>query len=444
MPASPTRVTARQIDDLVEAHYHFWESRRLDEAAEVMQILAEPLLDSGRYADLLHMLEQVLDSMDPPDSRLAVFHARALLSLGRHEEALAELEYLEFAVKNDPALHAAVLIDKSTAMRRLGYTLDSIEIIKNYRTAFEIFTKLTLQEKDTHERLVYRENQAACLVDEAAIYLYFLGNPLESREKYLAALKIYEDVGSKEGTGLVHKQLGEIYGFKRYGQFYNPVVAEEHFYRALSEFKELKSRTRLLETLYQLAKVHREDLERSLGLFQECHQLASDLGLLREEAITSVRVVEIQVMMHERSHGSGLSPEHTRFYFGIMEVLERSSQVLQNWAPDTWSRRVLADSYYLQGRLWLKMKAPEEAENRFRASLEICLPTMKRNISDDRDRRMKAVLRLMEIQLIKNRPEDLARLFVAFRDDFAALEIPVPDQASLPDLIHRFESDHDG
>jgi tetratricopeptide (TPR) repeat protein len=438
------KLDQQQIRDLVEAQYHLFESRRPEKAAEIIGRLVESLFETGRFPELLYMLEQVLNEIPHPEPRLIVFHARTLTNLGRHEEALAELELVELQVKTDWVLHAAVLVDMSNALRRLGDVLATDRMISNYRKAFDLYTAgLKSETLGNEEKSAHRENQGTCLFDEAAIYLYFLENPNGAMDRYLEALRIFEDVKSEEGIGLTFKQLGEIYGSKSYREFYNPSLADEYFSKALAKFDALGLQQRRFETLYQVGLQQKTNPERALAVFRECGQIAHNLGLLREEAIAGRYIAELEFLSYEkRPESAHRSKEIGAIYARTVEALRDSARILETLKSDNWSRDVLADCYYLQGRLCLQADLFDMSLDLFRNSLRVRSdPVPQNRLKHARKQRLKAILRIIELSFLSNSPPDTQRFYADFHDDLEILGIRQLDRGNLSEFIRELETE---
>ncbi|SRR6266404_254015 len=434
----------QQINDLIEAQYHYFESRRPDDAAEVVKYLMEPLYEIGRYPELLDILERTINEVSVLDPSFQVVYARTLLQLGRDDEAQAVLDVTGFQIRDNPQLSAAVLIDQANSLRRLGHIVEAGEIIQRYREAYDIYKDLLSTADNELKRRLLWNNQATCFFGEGTIIQYFLEEPGEAMGSYQAALDLYEKVSDGEGIGLVYKQMGEIHGQKQFEAYYNPGRAAELINRALDEFQKLNLQNRRYEALFQLGRIQRTQLEASLKLFQECLRIAEGLGLLREQAIANLNIADREFDLHkQRIESDPLSmPDYERdiSYRRIMATLEESAGTLRLLESDEMSRHALAECCYLLACVWIELRSPTQAmlylQKGLAASEE---PVFRGWFKHDAERRVMIILKMIQIQMQAGNDEESRKLFGQYQADFALLGISYPALDRIGEIIKSLE-----
>jgi len=143
----------------------------------MVDLLMEPLFRFGRYSELLAILEQTLKS-GMLSNAYFIFHARSLFALGRHEQALVELNIVEAELKDEPEWRAAILIDKGNLIRRSGDVSRADEILGAFREAYEIYDYRIIPSAETeNDKSRGLRNKAKALFAEGAILQYFLSRP---------------------------------------------------------------------------------------------------------------------------------------------------------------------------------------------------------------------------------------------------------------------------
>lgn len=443
------RLDHQQIDSLIEAQYHYFMCDEPQKAIEAVGELLEPLSSIGRFPELLDILERALNTLPDADKRLWLFHARSLSALGRHEEALGELESIEIGADDLPELKAAVLIDKGHCLRRMGDGTQAHSMIDYYDKAFKLYKKTLIPAaQNTEEQQRYTRNKAHCLFNIGAVYQYFLRNYEQAMSEYQQALEIYLEVKSIGSVGAAYKQMGEIYGLPGSGRFYNPELALEYFNRALAIFRENDLQVRRLEALYQLGRLSRNRPEQSLTVFQQYVEVARSLGLLREESIAKRHIAELEYALHKQRMAADpsalLASESEQVYLQCIELLDEAVHGLESIESDIWSRRALANSYYLLGKLWLELNNTRRAAQNFEKSIEVCEEAIFRSRPaeerGDIRRRLKPVSRMLQIYFRADDYEHAHQLVEKYRKDYEALGLNPPTAEDIESVIERLET----
>jgi tetratricopeptide (TPR) repeat protein len=440
----------QQINGLIEAQYHYFESREPDKAAQVVEFLMEPMYNVGRYAELLQILEKTINTVEQLKSEFFIFHARSLSELGRHEQALAEIAVVELEVGDDPEKRAAILIDRANFMRRSGETSRADEIIGYYRQAHDIYAQQILPHVEGKGE-VFRKaqsNMASCLFDEGAILQYFRKNPVAALERYGRALSIFKDVEDADGIGVVYKQMGEIYSAHWFPETYDQKHAADLFEQALTIFRENYLPRRMLETLYQIGRLFRKPYQASLEKFREYFEIAKELQLSREQAIAKRHIAELTYLLHKQEvaetfHSISKQEKEAR-YLSVINLAEEAARVLTVLKFDAWSQRALANCYYLMGRVYLDLGKDREALEHFHNSLNASKDTDRFSSIEDTKRRVLAVLRILQIQ--SSTGDRLPTEWLSqFLTDFEKLEIRLepwpPPEDVLEQIIGQLETE---
>lgn len=452
-------LSKQQINGLIEAQYHYFESREPEKAAEVVGRLMEPMYDVGRYAELLLILEKTINTVEQVRPDFFIFHARSLSELGRHEQALAEIAVVELEVADDPERRAAILIDRANFMRRAVETSRRAvetsqraeEIIGYYRQAYDIYARLILPfvkggGEDYKQAL---SNMASCIFDEGAILQYFLKRPAEALERYRLALSVFENVGDADGVGVVYKQAGEIYGSRGFPEMYNREIAAPLFEHALSIFRENYLPRRMLETLYQMGRLFRRPYQAALEKFREYLEIAGELQLSREQAIAKRHIAELTYLLHkeelaERGRPRPEPEQDEQFYISMIGLAEEAARVLRVLEFDAWSRRALANCHYLMGRVYLDLGKTEQGLEQFKRSLEATQGAERFAGTEDVKRRVLARLRIIQVLIQTGGTQQLEQLYLYFEDmrgmveDFNRLDVNLAALTEDPRQLEWF------
>jgi len=430
---------SQKINSLIEAQFHYFESGKPEEAAAIVGLLMEDLYNVGRYSELWNILKRTIDEVHDLNPVFYLYRARTQGALGRPDEANEELKLLWYLVDDDPELQAAILMDIGTSFRRMGDSSKSHEIIKDYQEAYEIYDEKLIPTQEEYREL-FRENQASCLLGEGTIYHYFLEQPAEAMQKYNQALQIYGEVQSADGAGVVTKQIGEILANKRFREFYDPVAALGHFRAALEIFQKSDYENRVLETLYQMARLQRDDPEESLRLFRDCFRIANKLGLLREEAVARRHIADVEFLLFQQEVALQGPPsrdsEAWHSLSRITQSLEDAAGVLTLFKFDAWSRRALTNCYSSLGEIHKWLGDNEKALADFRSALEVSNEDIFRNrLRGDVKRRLRMLLEVVQLLYRMNQDSEVENLVAAHAADFQQLELPHPTRGGVDQLI---------
>jgi tetratricopeptide (TPR) repeat protein len=424
-----------KINNLIEAQFHYFESGQLEEAEAVVDSLMKPLSSLGRYPELLGILEKTLERVDDPDDRIYIYQARALMALGRPDDALAILEVVEFKIGDNRELRAAILLDKGASLRRLGEFSRAEEIIKDYLEAYGIYEDLRKDAESEELERMFRENQGTCLFGEGNIYQYFLDDPQTAMARYSEARTVFEEVKSADGIADATKQMGEIYASPQFHEFYSPELADDSLQKALVIYRDINYQKGVLETLYQLGRLHRSDTDRALELFGEYLALAQSLGLIREAAVAKRHVAELQfqILLH--------SPETVDAesrYFPIIQLLDEAIRILRLFQFDAWSQRALMNCYYQLGDIGSHLGNEEKALESFQEGLQVghnrVFESRKKG---DVVRRVRLLLKVAQTLFKKDRSLEAQKLLADHAKDFEQLELSTPSREQVQELITR-------
>ncbi len=426
------RLNPEKINSLIEAQYHYFESGQLENAATVVDRLMSPLYELGRYPELLNLVEKTIENVEEPDNRFHIYHARALMALGRPDEALSILELLQYEIDQDQELKAAVLIDKGNSLRRLGQFSRAEEIIEDYQEAFGIYGELLKEVESDDVKKLFRENQGTCLFGEGNIYQYFLEDPNSAMEEYQEARAVFEEVKSSDGFADATKQMGEIYASPQFRKFYSPERANEFFSHALATHRENNYQKGVLETLYQLGRLHRSEAVAALKFFEEYLELAKTLGLIREQAIAKRHVAEVrfEIEIQKLSNDMDLDP--------VSRLLNESIPVLRLFTYDIWSQRALVNCHYLLGEISMVLGDDKAALQAFEDAARLSSETIfeSRQAGDVR-RRVRSVLKIADILFRNDRSFEAEVILAEHANDFVQLELGTPSREQIHELITR-------
>jgi tetratricopeptide (TPR) repeat protein len=430
------RLNPEKINSLIEAQYHYFESGEVDHAAEVVEMLMKPLYALGRFPELLGLIEKTLGQVEEPDDRFYIYQARALLALGRPDEALSILELVQYEIGRDRELKAAILLDKGTSLRRLGEFSRAGEIIEDYQEAYGIYEDLQKAGESEELKKLFRENQGTCLFGEGNIYQYFLDDPNSAMEQYGQARTIFDEVKSADGIADATKQMGEIYASPQFRGFYSPEMADDSLQKALAIYRENNYQKGVLETLYQLGRLHRAESDRALELFGEYLYLARSLGLIREEAVAKRHIAELRLELARRKREAQM--EVAPDLVAINALLQEAISVLHLFKFDAWSQRALMNCYYVLGELWSLVGNYENALESFQTGLKVAhAPVFDSRKKGDVRRRIRLLLKVVQILFRMDRGLEAETLITAHADDFKQLEIHTPSREQVQELITR-------
>jgi tetratricopeptide (TPR) repeat protein len=425
-----------KINNLIEAQFHYFESGQLEEAETVVDSLMKPLSSLGRYPELLGILEKTIELVDDPDDRVYIYQARALMALGRPDDALAVLDLVELKIGDNRELKAAILLDKGTSLRRLGEFSRAEEIIEDYQEAYGIYEDLRKESESEEFRRMFRENQGTCLFGEGNIYQYFLDDGETAMERYRDSRAVFDEVKSPDGIADATKQMGEIYASPQFHEYYSVKLADDSLAQALAIYRENDYQKGVLETLYQLGRLHRVETERALELFGEYLALAKRLGLVREEAVAKRHVAELQFQIARRSPETGVDAESK--YLPLIQMLDEAIRVLSLFQFDAWSQRSLMNCYDVLGEIWALLGKDEKALESFQEGLKVGHnPVFESRKKGDVLRRIRLLLKVAQILFKKDRSSEAERLIADHADDFEQLELHTPSREQVQELIIR-------
>ena len=420
------RLNPEKINSLLEAQYHYFASGQPEQAATVVDKLMRPLYALGRYPELLNLVEKTIESVEEPDNRFYIYQARALMALGRPDEALSILELVQYEIE-DQELKAALLIDKGASLRRLGQFSRAEEIIHDYQEAFGIYGELAAESEDKELRTLFKENQGTCLFGEGNIYQYFLADPDTAMKEYAQARAIFEEVKSADGIADATKQMGEIHASPQFPAFYSPERANEFFQQALATHRENNYQKGVLETLYQLGRLHRAEPKEALKFFGEYLELAKSLGLIREQAIAKRHLAEVRFEMIQREQRDQVNLEPD--YSSVIELISEAIPVLRLFTNDIWSQRALVNCCYLLGEVLMVLRDDVRALEAFKLGLRISHEEIfeSRQTSDVR-RRVRMLRKIADLLSRTDYPSEAEALLAEHADEFRQLELPPPSR----------------
>ena len=430
---------SQTVNNLIEAQFHYFESGSPEKAATIVGRLMEPLYNLGRYPELLGILRNTIEKVDDLDSRFYIYQARALMALGRADEALAILQLVHFEVEDDPELQAAILVDKGGALRRMGEFWRADEIIKDYEEAYRIYSELSPLTESEADKKIFLENTATCLFGEGTVYQYFLDEPGKAIEKYYQAQEAFGQVQSPDGIADCTKQIGEIYANRRFSTFYDRDKAEILLKRALDVFESINYQKGVLETLYQLGRLRRDNQAQARKLFERYLELAGQLGLIREEAVAKRHLAELR--FQEARQGEPASVDVPEVYANVTRLLNEAITVLQLFEFDIWSRRVLVNCYYQMGLVLLAQDQNETALENFKRGLQVSdEPVFEgRFLSDVRRRTLLLLSAIQLMLLMEDQLPAIEELLATHLADFELLGLPYPAPSQVREVIARLK-----
>ena len=167
--------------------------------------------------------------------------------------------------------------------------------------------------------------------------------------------------------------------------------------------------------------------------------------MAREEAIAKRHLAELDVLLVEKTFppddDANLETKRADVYHSSIALLNDAERTLQLYESDVWSRRTLANCYYTLGKLWLKLHSTEKAMDAFEQSLKISNEEIFKGSSPgDVRRRLKALLRKVQLFYLRGAVQDARKLIVNYEHDFYRLKLDYPDEKRVDHLISQLEA----
>jgi tetratricopeptide (TPR) repeat protein len=365
---------------LVEAFQQAMAAGRHGAARSLLRgKLLQPMLDAGRYHQLLGLLEAALAAPEAFDERFLLGRATVLRILGRIQEALENLERLLAVPDLTMPTRALAHHEQGRAFSELDEEGRGHEqALDAYGEALAICEGLsTGTGPERGERRRLDGEIAALLQDTAAIHQYVLGRPADlafARQLYAASASLWERLRDSALRAQSEKQRAEIL---RTGSADERAEAKRIYRQVMLAFKRKGLERPYSEALLQLGKIYQEEhaFKHALKRFQEYEEIQHHLGLEREEAIAWKQQGEIYQEAGYRG----------RTVRKAIELYGRALERLQHY-QDRRSRRVVVAALLRRGEAYLELRQAEQAAHDFRAAWQGSLALGRRQEQFDPER----------------------------------------------------------
>lgn len=354
----------RDLDGVVEAYRHAVAAGHHDAARALLRDkLIDPLLNAGRYRQLLGLLETALGIPEAFDERFLLAQATVLRILGQLPEALESLERL-LAVPDLAMPSRALALHEQG---RIFCELDDEEH-GDHEQALELYAQaLAIHEDlaaggtlDRGRRRWLDAELAALFQDVGTVCQYALARPEDlafARQLYAASAGFWQRLRDPVSRAISEKQRAEIL---RTGAEADKAEAKRIYRQLMQTFKR-KGLERLYgDALLQLGKIYQDErsFKHALRRFQEYEEIQRRLGLQREEAIAWKQQGEI----HQEAGYRGRSVKQA------VELYGRALERLLHFG-DRWSRRTVVATLLRRGEAYLELSLPDRASHDFREAL---------------------------------------------------------------------------
>lgn len=355
----------RDLDGLAEAYAHAMAAGHFDAARTLLRDrLLEPLLDAGRYHQLLGLLEAAIAIPQAFDERFLLARATVERFLGRLTQALSSLEQLLAVPDLAMPTRALALHEQG----RIFYELDDEEH-GDHQRALDLYAEaIALCEElasagslDRNQRRRLEGETAALFRDVAVVYQYALASPADlalARQLYAASASLYQRLRDPTSRAISEKQRAEIL---RHGSLQDRAEAKR-VYRGVMQTFRRKGLERLYgEALLHLGQIYQGEraLKHALKRFQEYEEIQHRLGLEREEAMAWKQQGEIYQEAGYRGRSARRAVE---LYTRALERLARFD--------DRWSRRTVVSALLRRGEARLELGLSQEARQDFEEALQ--------------------------------------------------------------------------
>lgn len=213
-----------------QAIHHYLEARAYEEAAQVIEAVADETFNAGRWATLVRWVDSLPTDALLKQPRLLIHRAKAWIQMGQLTEAMRELDHAceMFQATEEEEHHAEALVIKSVASRLQGRYEEAIH--------------------QCEQALAFLDHDDSPVAAQAyrniGILYGIAGKPSESIEQLNQALRLYEARGDQYHIASVRHDIATTY--LRIGDLGRASV---HYRQALRHWRETDNHARISETL---------------------------------------------------------------------------------------------------------------------------------------------------------------------------------------------------
>ncbi len=354
----------RDLDGQVEAYHHAMAGGQHRAARELLRKLLDPLLNAGRYHQLLGLVDGALATPEAFDERFLLARAGVQRVLGRLPEALQSLHSLAEVPDLTVSSRALALHEQG----RIYYELDDEER-SDHQRALDLFAQALgiyddLDSNGTLDRPRRRAldaELATLFQDVGTVYQYALARPEDlafARRLYAASAGLWQRLRDPVSRAKSEMQRAQIL---RLGSPADKAEAKRIYRQVMQTFRRKGLERAYGDALLQLGKIYQDErgLKHALKRFQEYEEIQRRLGLEREEAIAWKQQGEI----HQEAGYRGRSAKQAVDLYG--RALERLARY-----ADRWSRRTVLATLLRRGEALLELGQVAEAKRDFREALQ--------------------------------------------------------------------------
>ena len=354
----------RDLDGRVEAYQQALSAGRYEAARALLRDkLVNPLLDAGRYRQLLGLLEGALQIPEVFDERFLLARATVLRILGHLPEALQSLEQL-LAIPDLPVPSRALALHERG---RILHELDDEErgdyeqALEHYAEALAIYDDLASGDLERGQHRWLDAELASLFQDVAIVYQYALAGPADlafARQLYAASAGLWQRLRDPVSRAVSEKQRAEIL---RQGSLANKGEAKRIYRQIMQTLKRKGLERAYGEALLQLGKIYQDEKasKHALRRFREYEEIQHRLGLEREEAIAWKQQGEIYQEVEFR--GRSLKQ--------AIELYTRALERLVRYG-DRWSRRTAISAWVRRAEAYLELGLREQATQDLRKAVQ--------------------------------------------------------------------------
>lgn len=352
---------SRNPIDRAEAYDHAMRAQDFKLAKNILLKVYNDMRAKGRYAQLLSMISEALNTQPSQDYRFHLLQAELLRLLGSIDKALKRLQWMLQRLSLQPAERVLVLNEHARILKELDRPGDIDQAIRDHNECLKICDALT--GKEGIDEMWLHTTRANVLHDLGMLFHYYKKTSsalMFAEELYTISAITWHNMAKidnncKVNEALSLKQLAELTAWpgnpKR-----NIEEARLRFEKAIEIFRDASAEHYLADTLFQVAKLNQYigQFDIALSQFEECESLYRRSGLEPEVAIMVKQQGEI---FQDRTDGK-------RNISKALDLFSRALQDLPNY-QDKWSRRCTVKALYRRGEAYLEVGRPSEARDDF-------------------------------------------------------------------------------
>ncbi|MBU7026878.1 MAG: tetratricopeptide repeat protein, partial [Theionarchaea archaeon] len=249
--------------DIFELHYHLVESKKYEEAGNLILDLFEPLYMRGFREELMGLLVQTIKTTSGWIRAWGFFDlAKVLDALGNYKEA--EKYYEE----------SLGLFEKLGDKYGIAASLHQLAMIHQVRGEYAEAEKLYKESLNIKKNLGDTAGIAGS-IHQLGNLQYLKGNYKEAEKYYKESLGLFQSLGDKERIARSLHQLAMIHEVR--GEY---AEAEKLYKESLDIAKNLGDTAGIAASLHQLAMIHevRGEYAEAEKLYKESLDIAKNLG----------------------------------------------------------------------------------------------------------------------------------------------------------------------